>query len=59
MINWCAEVKKMPKIRTIKLTSDEKTELKDVRNKHPKAYMRERAAVTLKINNQPPQSGRY
>lgn len=40
----------MPKIRTIKLTSKEKRELKDVRKKHPKAYMRERAAAILKIN---------
>ena len=40
----------MPKRRTIKLTSDEKTELKEVRNNHAKAYMRERAAAILKIN---------
>ena len=40
----------MPKTRTIKLTSKEKTKLKDVRKKHPKAYMRERAAAILKIS---------
>lgn len=40
----------MPKLRTIKLTSKEKTELKGVRKKHPKAYMRERAAAILKIS---------
>lgn len=40
----------MPKLRTIKLTSKEKTKLKDVRKKHPKAYMRERAAAILKIS---------
>ena len=35
----------MPKLRTIKLTGKEKTDLKDVRKKHPKAYMRERYAA--------------
>ena len=40
----------MPKLRTIKLTSKEKTDLKDVRKKHRKAYMRERAAAILKIS---------
>ena len=40
----------MPKLRTIKLSSKEKRELKDVRKKHPKAYMRERAAAILKIS---------
>ncbi len=40
----------MPKIRTIELTSEEKRELKDVRDNHPKTYMRERAAAILKIN---------
>jgi transposase len=44
------EVKKMPKLRIIKLTSKEKTELRNVRKKHPKAYMRERAAAILKIS---------
>lgn len=41
----------MPKLRTIKLTGKEKRELKEVRKKHPKAYMRERAAAILKISN--------
>lgn len=40
----------MPKKRTIKLRVKEKRELKDVRKKHPKAYMRERAAAILKIS---------
>lgn len=40
----------MPKLRTIKLSSKEKRGLKDVRKKHPKAYMRERAAAILKIS---------
>ncbi len=40
----------MPKLRTIKLNSKEKRELRDIRKKHPKAYMRERAAAILKIS---------
>lgn len=40
----------MPKLRTIKLTEQEKTELKEIRDKHEKAYMRERAAAILKIS---------
>lgn len=40
----------MPKIRTIKLSEQEKAKLKDVRDKHEKAYMRERAAAILKIS---------
>ncbi len=47
----------MPKIRTIKLSDQEKRELKDVRDNHEKAYMRERAAAILKINKG--QSGHY
>lgn len=41
---------KMPNLRTINLRAEEKRELKDVRKKHPKAYMRERAAAILKIS---------
>lgn len=40
----------MPKLRTLKLSSDEQTKLKDVRDNHPKAYMRERAAAIFKIS---------
>ena len=40
----------MPKYRSIKLTGKERTKLKDVRKKHSKAYMRERAAAILKIS---------
>lgn len=40
----------MPKLRTIELSDQEKAELKDVRDNHEKAYMRERAAAILKIN---------
>ena len=40
----------MPKIRTIKLTEQEKRELKEIRDKHEKGYMRERAAAILKIS---------
>ena len=40
----------MPKLRTIKLTDKAKTELEDVRDNHPKAHVRERAAAILKIN---------
>ena len=40
----------MPKLRTLKLTEQDKTELENVRDNHPKAYMRERAAAILKIN---------
>ena len=40
----------MPKLRTLKLTEPEKTELENVRDNHPKAYLRERAAAILKIH---------
>ena len=40
----------MPKIRTITLTSEQKTELEEVRDKHEKGYVRERAAAILKIS---------
>ena len=40
----------MPKLRTIKLTTAEKKELKTVRDSHEKNYMRERAAAILKIS---------
>ncbi len=40
----------MPKLRTLKLTDKERTELENVRDNHPKAHMRERAGALLKIN---------
>lgn len=40
----------MPKLRTIKLSEQEKAELAEVRDKHEKGYMRERAAAILKIS---------
>lgn len=40
----------MPKLRTIQLSDEEKRELEVVRDNHPKAHMRERAAAILKIN---------
>ncbi|NPA90408.1 MAG: helix-turn-helix domain-containing protein [Chloroflexi bacterium] len=39
----------MPKPITLELTSKEKEELTRIRDHHPKAYMRERAAALLKI----------
>ncbi len=39
----------MPKRRTLSLTSEERRQLEDVRDHHPKPYMREKAAAMLKI----------
>lgn len=39
----------MPKIRTLKLTKRQRTELEDLRDKGGKPYLRERAAALLKI----------
>lgn len=39
----------MPKRRYFNPTEEEKTELEAVRDKYPKAYVRERAAALLKI----------
>lgn len=39
----------MPKRRYIRLTEEQRNELKGVRDHHVKAYMREKAAVLLKI----------
>ena len=39
----------MPKRRYLQLTEEEKVELETVRDKHPKAYMREKASALLKI----------
>jgi DNA-binding PadR family transcriptional regulator len=39
----------MPKRRYLHLTDEQRTELEDVRDHHPKAYMREKAAILLKI----------
>ena len=40
----------MPKIRSLTLTGTEKKELEQVRDRHEKSYMRERAAALLKIS---------
>jgi transposase len=40
----------MPKLRTLKLTAEEKAKLETVRDSHEKSYMRERAAALLKVN---------
>jgi len=39
----------MPKRRYFKPTEEEKTELEMVRDRHPKAYVREKAGALLKI----------
>lgn len=39
----------MPRIRTITLTAEQKVELIELRDRQPKAYLRERAAALLKI----------
>lgn len=39
----------MAKQRAITLTSDQKEELEQIRTRHPKPYMRERAAAILKV----------
>jgi transposase len=39
----------MPKRRYLTLTAEQKTELENVRDRHPKAYFREKAAALLKI----------
>jgi transposase len=39
----------MPKRRYFKPTEEEKAELEMVRDKHPKAYLREKAGALLKI----------
>jgi hypothetical protein len=39
----------MPNPLIIELTETQRAELEDVRNHHPKPYMRERAAAILKI----------
>jgi len=39
----------MPKPITLDLTSEQREELEQIRDRHPKAYMRERAAALLKI----------
>ena len=40
----------MPKLRTLKLTDERKTELEQIRDNHEKSYLRERAAALLKIS---------
>ncbi len=40
----------MPKRRYLDLKSDDVRELEAIRDRHPKAYMRERATALLKIN---------
>ena len=40
----------MPKLRTLKLTNERKTELEQIRDNHEKSYLRERAAALLKIS---------
>lgn len=40
----------MPKLRTLSLSLDQKTELEQIRDNHEKSYMRERAAALLKIS---------
>jgi len=40
----------MPKRRYLSLTAEEREELLIVRDHHPKAYMREKAAALIKIN---------
>lgn len=39
----------MPKIRRLKLTESEKAALIEMRDTHPRSYLRERAAALLKI----------
>ncbi len=39
----------MPKRRYFKPTNEETAKLEQIRDKHPKAYMREKAAALLKI----------
>lgn len=39
----------MPTIRTLTLTAEQKAELIELRDRQPKAYLRERAAALLKI----------
>lgn len=39
----------MPRIRTLTLTPEQKAELLELRDRQPKAYLRERAAALLKI----------
>jgi hypothetical protein len=41
----------MPKRRYLNLKSDDVRDLKAIRDRHPKAYMRERATALLKINS--------
>jgi hypothetical protein len=43
------EVKAMPKRRYLELTAEQRKELVEVRDRHERAYMRERAAALLKI----------
>jgi transposase len=40
----------MPKLRTLELTGERKTELEQIRDNHEKSYLRERAAALLKIS---------
>ena len=40
----------MPKLRTLKLTVEQKIELEQIRDNHEKSYLRERAAALLKIS---------
>jgi transposase len=46
----------MPKLLKIELSEAERTTLEEIRDAHPKAYMRERASAILKIAEG--QSGR-
>ena len=39
----------MPKRRYLTLTKEQEKELRKVRDQHPKPYMREKAAILLKI----------
>lgn len=41
----------MPKRRYLNLTGEQRAELEKVRDHHAKAYMREKAAILLKIAN--------
>lgn len=43
------EVNKMPTSLQLELTTAQRAELEDVRDHHPKPYMRERATALLKI----------
>ncbi len=41
----------MPRVRKLVLSETQRAELEDIRDRHPKAYLREWAAALLKVAN--------